>query len=309
MSLNKTQKKIVDAIFEPLLWFNPNKFNDFKKESENRAEDISNILTGISSIKIEKTIFKMNDQSIYSSPLRNIKDNKDLARMEFRGAIQRYLLGFYNESITSSCNSIEMALLIEHKKRILNGTITSNTITERFTFGSNKALACDPNRGFINDTNIKNILTDIVLTRNMFAHQNNFMSPLIQSYKIMLMKTPKGKIITNRLIKRMFGIDTNFIEEFFKEIELDENDKAGFRDGLLSLLPNELKNDIIKLPTVINNLWDYAEFTNQANLDYFDKIFDEFIESDSKYKLDIFYFLSNKTLNQAFIILKYLDYF
>jgi len=74
-------------------------------------------------------------------------------------------------------------------------------------------------------------------------------------------------------------------------------------------LPKELLKDLEGLPSKINNISEYKEFTTLNNVNYFDKLLEEFYKSDAKFQLDIFRFLSNRTLEQAFKILKYLKYF
>jgi hypothetical protein len=311
MPLNKTQKSTVDAILEPLIWFNTEKINDFRKESEHRGEDIKKILSGISKVKIEKTIFMMDEIYKYKLPTRNIKDNMDWAREEFRGAIQKYLLGFYKESVISSCNSVEMALLTEHKKRLVSGIISTNDIKPRFTFGDNKALALNTNKGFISDAHIAGLITDIVLTRNMLIHQHNFMSALMQIYKEMLIITPNNSLNKKifKRISKITGIDLEILFKMIKEMTSDSSEPIITRENILSMLPKQLQNEINRTPDLINNLWDYREFTNQDNINHFNLVLDEFWKSNIKFQLDIFYYLSNKTLNQAYTILKFLKYF
>ena len=73
-----------------------------RKKAINRGKGLIDILEKISKFKSE------------------INALEDLARQEFRHAIQQYILGFYGNSILHTFFSIEMGLLIRLERKLTN---------------------------------------------------------------------------------------------------------------------------------------------------------------------------------------------
>lgn len=117
-----------------------------------------------------------------------INVERDISREEFRGAIQRYLLGFYYDSIFSSCTSIELSLL-----NILNEQLSDdekNEIHERinnpnrrywFTFGTIYGNC----KRYLSD-NEKDLIEQILSIRNTQFHAYNYLSSMLTLYKRLL---------------------------------------------------------------------------------------------------------------------------
>jgi hypothetical protein len=113
----------------------------------------------------------------------------DLPRQEFRGAIQRYLIGFCDDSIYHSCLSVEIALLIllethlsKQEKDLIHAGI--NTKTEKpisFTFGA--ILEKCRQKNLIIDKKIIEKIEALIEKRNMYIHASNFLSGLIVTLK------------------------------------------------------------------------------------------------------------------------------
>lgn len=296
-------------LMEPIQWLKPKNLRNLINMSKNRAEDISYILEGISTISLQKTTFSGKHNLSYKAQYRNLNEDKDLARIEFTGAIQKYLLGFNTESIIASCASVENALIIMHEINIKNNVITYDDIKHPFMLSTSIALATN-NKGFIKDNDIKNVLNDIKYTRNMMAHQSNFLFPLLQMLKYYLPEEPINKEIFE-VIKNMQGID----EKEFSEMAQIANlhfEKSQIRKILRifnSGLMGEILDDAQNVQEKLQHLSDFKEFTTKENINHFNKLLDGFLSSEEKYKLDIFYYLSNKTLKQAYILLKHLSFY
>lgn len=110
--------------------------------------------------------------------IKNIKEDRDLARDELRGAAQRYVYGNYLDSILFSCFSVEYGLLIR-----LNGTLSEDEkkrVPKPFTLG--KIISCAYDYSIL-DQEYTNIAKKILKIRNTHIHVSNFISGLILSYK------------------------------------------------------------------------------------------------------------------------------
>jgi len=74
----------------------------FRKMMRQRAEEISDILVCLSKHKIEQTYFDLG-VLVYHPTLKNTKNNEDIAREEFRGAVLRYLLAMDEDALIHAC--------------------------------------------------------------------------------------------------------------------------------------------------------------------------------------------------------------
>jgi len=110
--------------------------------------------------------------------IKNIKEDRDLARDEIRGAVQRYIYGNYLDSIFFSCFSVEFGLLIR-----LNEFLTEDEkkhVPRPFTLGKMIMWA---NARSILDQRYTKIARRINKIRNAHIHGSNFVSALMLSYK------------------------------------------------------------------------------------------------------------------------------
>ena len=116
-----------------------------------------------------------------------IHEIRDIVREELRAGIQRYLIGFFDDSIHHSTLSVEMGLLIrleetlskEDKDRIhsrINGEGPYS-----FTFGAIFDESKKRGRNLIKDKEIERLIGQIIFTRNTHIHAGNFTAASILS--------------------------------------------------------------------------------------------------------------------------------
>jgi len=297
---------------EPITWLSSETINELIKASKTRATEISEILEGISIIKIEKTFFKYDD-IIYKPTYRNIKNNRDLARQEFRGAIQKYLLGFFQESIIQSCNSVEAALIIIHDERIAKDMLKVEDIPHPFTFGRSRKIALCRKKGFIDDDNIKEILNKLVFIRNGLIHQFNFLSTLIILYKSELENLERLSILFDYVLQFADEVKFSDIENIlqFSELEISNNILSKMRKIVGTDYFSQIAKDVSHALNVIKNLSDFKWATSKNNIKFMEKLINQFLSNEDhmEFGFDIFHYLAYNTLNDAFKILKYLQFF
>jgi len=112
--------------------------------------------------------------------IKNIKENKDLARDEIRGSVQRYIYGNYLDSIFFSCFSVEFGLLIR-----LNEILSEDEkkrAPKPFTLAKIISWA---NTHSILDQKHTKIARRILQIRNAHIHGPNFVSALIGTEEVM----------------------------------------------------------------------------------------------------------------------------
>jgi hypothetical protein len=312
MPLSENSKSIYRDLIESVLWLNPKYLKILKNNSEIRAEEISVILDAISNIKIEKTIIKSKNELTYRADYKNLKENKDFAREDFRGAIQKYLLGFFEESIIASCNAVEIALIVRHNENLILNKISPRDIEHPFTLARNISLAKNIHKnGFITDKNIIKTLEDILNIRNMMMHQSNFLFPSIQFYKELVDNSSTDNELLRNVKMYVDTLDEKEFNEIIKKynIKLSKEDKKRDIKIIKSGLLKEFIKDVENAPAIIHNLSDFKYFTTEKNMRFYNKLLEDFLASKTSYQMNIFYYLSNKTLKQSFIILKHMDFF
>lgn len=116
-----------------------------------------------------------------------IHELEDLPRQEFRGAVQRYILGFYDDAIYHACFAVEIALLIkldgklsQKEKRSIHETINPKEGKPlSFTFGAMFNKAQEKNVGIISGKKLSKKFVTLIEKRNTYIHVNNFLSGLI----------------------------------------------------------------------------------------------------------------------------------
>lgn len=120
-----------------------------------------------------------------------IHEVEDLPRQEFRCAVQRYVIGLYEDAIYHACFSVEMALLIkldeklsENEKSAIHEAINKTEGKPvSFTFGTmfNRAKAKEV--GIISGVELSKKFVTLIEKRNTYIHVNNFLSGLIITLK------------------------------------------------------------------------------------------------------------------------------
>lgn len=175
---------IFKQILEPVDFLKEEKMDLFRKMMRQRAEEISDILIGLSKHKLEETYFEFGKLA-YRPRFKNIKTNEDFAREEFRGAVQRYLLGMDEDSLIHACIALEAGLLVKDDEKLKNGELKKKDIRLPFTLGKNMGLWLPKSKtnrygkGFIKDEAIIEQLKRAKLTRDCHIHGFNFIASLV----------------------------------------------------------------------------------------------------------------------------------
>jgi len=154
-------KKSLEKQMKPIKWLNWRG----RRSVFTRGKEIKEILEGLNRYEL------------------GVKEDRDLAREEFRGAVQRYVIGLYEDSIFRSCFSVEMGLLIrisekltEDEKKTLHAKINRKEKPLSFTFG---VIILKAEGLHILEGATLQLAKKILKTRNIHIHAHNFISALI----------------------------------------------------------------------------------------------------------------------------------
>ncbi len=142
-----------------------------------------------------------------------IKESRDICRQAFLTGVQRYLIGFYEDSIYHSTLSVETGLLIRldetltpQQRNDLHDKINSKNKPFLLTFGKLFSL-CKSNQCIINDKKIERIIDKIIQTRNSHIHASNMTSASILSMKkLVIPEIEKGVKDLEIIEKSPFGL-------------------------------------------------------------------------------------------------------
>jgi chromosome condensin MukBEF complex kleisin-like MukF subunit len=104
-------KPFLKQILQPMDFLKEEKMDLFMKIMRERAQEISDVLVGLSKHKWNKRILSL-ENLLYQPSFKNIKTNEDIAREEFGGEIQRYLLGMKEDALIHACIALEAGLLV-----------------------------------------------------------------------------------------------------------------------------------------------------------------------------------------------------
>jgi hypothetical protein len=181
-----------------------------------------------------------------------MRETRDISRFELIAGIQRYLIGFFDDSIYHSTLSVEMGLLIrldeelsENEKEQIHQRINSQDGPPfSFTFGAIFDEAKRKNRKIMTDEKMQKKIAKIIETRNTHIHASNFTAATIQSSKEVLpLQIEKGltdieliektpvKMLMNKSLSKMkkFLVDTNSTIESLPSFEWCTKDKQRSR--------------------------------------------------------------------------------
>jgi hypothetical protein len=219
---------------------------DAKKEAFKRGLDV---LTEVNALKD------------HSSGIHNLRD---IARAEFLAGIQRYLIGYFDDSIHHSTLSVETGLLIrleetltEEEKSQLHTKINCEHPLS-FTFGFIFDEAKRKGHHIIEDKEIEHKISSLIGTRNTHIHGGNFTAASILSMR------QKGSMeIKNGL-------------ELLKKLEKKSIAKLVTKDFIprARTILIETQNDINNLPSIEWCTQDkHREKTKKELDDYFNDIF------------------------------------
>jgi hypothetical protein len=120
-----------------------------------------------------------------------IRKTRDIALQEFLIGVQRYLIGFYDDSIYHITLSVEMSLLIrldeelppEKKSEIHKKINSKNETPFSFTFGSIFNVCKGKDFHILTNKKIEERIEKIIETRNTHIHASNLTSASILSLK------------------------------------------------------------------------------------------------------------------------------
>jgi len=145
-----------------------------------------------------------------------MRETRDIARFEFLAGVQRYLIGFFDDSIYHSTLSVELGLLIrleetitEKEKSEIHERINSKDgLPFSFTFGAIFDETKKRNRSIIKDGQVLQRIAKIIETRNTHIHAGNFTSASILSTKEIIPKIEEGlrnmqMVEKNRIVKTL----------------------------------------------------------------------------------------------------------
>jgi hypothetical protein len=164
-----------------------------------------------------------------------IHETYDLSRQELRAAINRYIIGYFGDSIYHSTLAIETALLVkldetlsqEEKDAIQRSINPKNAKPLSFTFGVILDEANRSGREIISNTDVEQKIRFLIEIRNRYIHASNLNAAFIKSYKEKLIPQIElglgriDSIQTNSIINLMFK---NFLSKA-KDL-LEENQRV-----------------------------------------------------------------------------------
>lgn len=207
-----------------------------------KGKEITDILEGLSRFPI------------------GVHQDRDLPREEFRGAVQRYVLGIYEDSMYHSSFSIEMGLIVrlneklEHKEKIvIHEAINRRRNPQSFTFGRIKNLSEERRLGILKKNTIKAV-DEILEIRNSHIHAQNFISAtIIQSHRhlkrdsrfeqqieMALKREPAWKRFVIRFLLRRF-LKLQYLQRK-KTIESMSDFRWCARDNILNSVIDDIEN-------------------------------------------------------------------
>jgi hypothetical protein len=112
-----------------------------------------------------------------------VQETRDISRHQFLMGVQRYLIGFYDDSIYYTTMSVEMGLLIRldeelslAQKEEIHAKINAKEHSISFTFGTIFGMCKKRGLGIIKGSEIAEKIDDIIATRNTHIHASNINS-------------------------------------------------------------------------------------------------------------------------------------
>jgi hypothetical protein len=296
MSWHATYKKII----EPIDWFRIKKIPALQQISIMNALEVQDVLEGISTVPLEK-IYHDFGGYVYLAPFRRVQENRDFARAELLGAIQRYLMGFYDDSIIRSTSAVEASLLTIHLERMEANQVRPN-IKKPFTFGASIKLAIGNREGFILDNEIAGDLREILKIRNSFVHQYNFISTLIA--------LSKDKIEKNARLLDFLEQNLSLLSKDSRDVVSDlegrginiKGDTKLLFDNTNPELAKLMLQDLIETSKKLKNFSDFSVFSSKDYLDFNKGLIE-------KFGPNIFRNLAKYTIQKSYKIMKFLKYY
>ena len=201
-----------------------------KKRAKQQGSDIHTILD-----KLRKYDYELREDS-------------DLPRLEYMGAVERYLFGFYEDSIRNSLTSVEIGLIVklnevlsEKEKQRIFQEINREKDPISFTFGSVVNLASDKKYKVLKGKKIKKTIESLIRQRNIHFHSSTFLSGLIYQQKLIMIPLLEDYLNNLNLITQ---------NKYFKKIPSIK----------------KMNNLFLEKKRVLENLSDFTWCTPSKNL-------------------------------------------
>lgn len=272
--------------------------NGAKKLAKKRIKDISEILTALSNYNFE------------------LQNDIDHPRLEFLGSVERYLCGFYEDSINCSILSVEIGLLVKLNQIIPDGEkqFIHQEINKKegkplsFTFGYMKDLALSKKYNIIRGDKNKEIIEKLVIKRNSHLHIITYLSAIINILKERLLDNYLGydkniniikkhkyvsKLIKINKIEGIVDKKKNIVKELstFSWCSTDKN--KNFIENLINVYMNEMES---KIKTTMKQLKE-----NPTKITTLKKFIKEITEDTFPKRFAL------QTLNESYTILDAID--
>lgn len=295
-----------EQLIKPVDFLKEEKLAQFRKMARQRAEEISDILVGLSKHKIEETYFEFGDK-VYRPRFKNIKSNEDLAREEFRGAVLRYLLDMNEDALIHTCFALEAGLLVKDDEKLRSGELRKNDIRRPFTLGKNVKLWSPKSeknkygKGFVWNEAILDKLERVELTRNCHIHGFNFIASSVMLLKSELIRYKSALKLLESLA---LGMEKATDEEILELIEMARgilpSDIMKHVEPLLQ--PKALRmivSDVIAATETIENLSDFRWCAEKEPLELAKKRL-------QKYGRDFFHLVAKEALYDTYAVLTHI---
>lgn len=246
---------------------------------------------------------------------------RDIAREEFRAGVQRYLIGFFDDSIHHSTISVETGLLIR-----LEETLTDEEKTQlhdkingerplSFTFGLIFDEAKRKERRIVEDKKIELTISRTIGTRNTHIHGGNFMAASILSMRQNVsLEIKNGLARLERLEKRNIAklIGKDFMPIARAKLIETQNDINNLpslewctQDKHREKTKEELDAYVTDMFGKVENIGKNMEtITGKVRIGLHSKEIIREITSDTYHKRKAL-----ETIHDSFIVLRYLGFF
>jgi hypothetical protein len=246
---------------------------------------------------------------------------RDIAREEFRASVQRYLIGYFDDSIHHSTISVETGLLIrleetltEEEKKQLHDKINGERPLS-FTFGVIFDEAKRKERRIVEDKGIEHTISRTIGTRNTHIHGGNLTAASILSMQQKgTLEIKNGLAQLERLEKRNIAklIAKDFMPQARAKLIETQNDINNLpslewctQDKHREKTKKELDAYFTDIFAKVENLEKNMEtITDKVRIGLHSKEIIREITSDTYHKRKAL-----ETIHESFIVLRYLGFF
>ncbi len=249
-------------------------------------------------------------------------ETRDIARQEFLAGVQRYLIGFFEDSIYHSTLSVEMGLLIRleeelsdnEKKAIYDRINSKKDKPAPFTFGVIFDESKRKGRNIIKNEQTQQRIAKIIDVRNTHIHASNFTSASILSVKEKGLPKIEKSIkeineiqetpLVNVMLKKWLFKAKNLLTESKATIESLPSFEWCTRDKQRSLAQDNINNFFSEIFASIGALQNIQSLSEKVQLGLHSR---KFIRDLSK--RDYSKTQALETIRDSFAVLKSIDIF